>query len=247
VSPPVFLLHGFTGTPRGWDAVRAAATGGHAFIALPLLGHAPGLCDGPERTFDDEVDRLASAIASRADGADVVGYSLGARVALGLAVRHPALVRRVVLVGVNPGVAGDVERRERAGADERWARLLETDGLAAFVDRWQALPLFATQRSLPADVLEAQRRERLTHDPRGLARSLRVTGLAQMPDYRERLPGLASRAHLVAGELDEKFRGIGERAAREASLPLAVIEGAGHNVPLERPGALARLLDEVLA
>jgi 2-succinyl-6-hydroxy-2,4-cyclohexadiene-1-carboxylate synthase len=247
VTPPLVLLHGFTGSGRSWGAVGAALGPGRACHALPLLGHAPDLVEGPEATFEDEVDRVARAVRAIAPVVDVAGYSLGARVALGLCVRHPARIRRVVLVGVNPGLETDEDRRARARADEAEAWRLETEGLAAFVDRWEALPLFETQRALPDAILHAQRQERLAHDARGLARSLRVTGLGRMPSAWADLPALAGRVHLVVGALDEKFRAIAERAAREAAVPVSLMPGAGHNVPLEAPERLARLLDEVLA
>jgi 2-succinyl-6-hydroxy-2,4-cyclohexadiene-1-carboxylate synthase len=212
-----------------------------------LLGHHPALVQGPERTFDDEVDRIAREIRRERVPVDLIGYSLGARTALGLLVRHPELVRRAALIGPNPGLESDAARVERAAADARWIRLLEEGGICEFVDRWEALPLFATQTSLPLHALEAQRRERLAHDPRGLARSLGVTGLAAMPNLWPALADLVTPVTWVTGALDAKFLALAERAA--ALCPKAsrvVVEEAGHNVPLEQPARLASVVDEAL-
>jgi 2-succinyl-6-hydroxy-2,4-cyclohexadiene-1-carboxylate synthase len=247
LSPIRVLLHGFSGSPRSWDAVRAHFEPTAEAIALPLLGHSPEVLSGPEVTFEDEVGRIAREIRRLGSPADLVGYSLGARVALGIMVRHPDIARRAVLVGVNPGLPDEASRTERARADERWIERLENDGIVAFVDAWEAIPLFETQRRLPPAVLKAQRRERLRHDARGLSRSLRVTGLAAMPSYWKALPALSSRISLVAGQEDAKFRTIAERVVREApGTSFATVRDAGHNVALEEPRALARRIGEVL-
>jgi 2-succinyl-6-hydroxy-2,4-cyclohexadiene-1-carboxylate synthase len=248
MSHRLVLLHGFTGSPDSWAEVRAHLDPDDA-IAPALLGH-DGTPGGPAvRTFGDEVDRLAGLIQehwpdpSRPTGAHLAGYSMGGRVALGLLVRHPHLFRSATLIGASPGLSDPAEREARARRDEEWARLLESDGLDPFVAAWEELPLFATQDRAPAAGLDAQRRIRLAHDPRGLARSLRVTGLAAMPDHRPALPRLDIPVRVVVGAEDEKFRALGQEMV--ALLPrgeLRAIPGAGHNVVLERPDEVARLL-----
>ncbi len=230
----IVLLHGFTGCPAAWDEVRARL--GEESLAPPLFGHHPSQLD--ERGFLDEVDRLAALVP---DGAHLVGYSLGARLALALLARHPRRVRRATLVGVHPGLP-DEERAARAAADERWAGLAERD-LAAFVDAWEAQPLFATQAHLPAPVRERQRRQRLAHSPTGIARALRRLGLAAMPPIDS--SKVAAPVTLVAGAADEKFVAVARHlVARLPRASLTVVDGAGHNVALEQPARLAQLMEE---
>lgn len=136
-------------------------------------------------------------------------------------------------------------RAERVAADERWARSIETD-LDGFVDQWARLPLFATQRAAAPAVLAAQQRIRRRHHRQTLARAMRVLSLGAMPD---RLPALAgNRVPLVAmaGALDEKFSGLVVRMAERIPHARAVlVPGAGHNVPLEAPAAVAAALAEL--
>lgn len=242
---PRVLLHGFTGGPDSWDEVVRVLGDDDAF-APALLGHAgappaPGI-----ETFEQEVDRLADAIRARFDARPhLAGYSLGGRVGLGLIIRHPDLFASATLIGANPGIPNAAGRRDRAAWDEEWARLLEREGLPSFVAAWEALPLFRTQARLDDDVLAAQRRARLAQDPAGLARSLRVLGLAAMPDYGPRLHEIRIPVRLVVGELDDKFRALA--AAMAERLPdasVCVVAGAGHNVVLERPHEIARILEE---
>lgn len=211
-----------------------------------LLGHDGG-DPSPEAAsdFQSAVDRLAAELrAAHLGPLHLCGYSLGARMALGLLVRHPELFSRATLISVHPGLADEAERRERAAADERWAALLADRGLAEFLPKWAQQPLFHTQTALPAAVLAAQDAVRRRHSPKGLALALRVLGLAQMPDYAAALPALHLPVRLVVGAHDAKFLALAERAA--ARLPQAAVvpvPGVGHNVLLEAPDAVCALLD----
>src|SRR5262249_55892589 len=134
--------------------------------------------------FEAEVDRLAALIRARGEKVHLAGYSLGGRVAIGLLCRHAGLFRSATLSSAQPGLHSEAEREERRAADERWCAVLESRGIEAFVEAWEKLPLFATQSD---EMRRAQRRERLSHDPRGLAHSLRTCGLGHMPSYSESL------------------------------------------------------------
>jgi 2-succinyl-6-hydroxy-2,4-cyclohexadiene-1-carboxylate synthase len=239
----VGLLHGFTGSPRSFAVVAAAlAREGVAVHAPALLGHGPHEESGAD-SFEGEVERLAAYFRSRGDAHHLVGYSLGGRIALGLLLRDPRLFRSATLVSAQPGLADEAQRSERRLADERWCALLESHGLEQFVDAWERQPLFAAQIALPPDALARQRAERLDHRPRGLARSLRICGLAAMPSYWARLVEIDVPTTLVVGESDAKFAAIAEEM--HAAMPRArvvVTPGAGHNVVLERPEAVARLV-----
>lgn len=211
------LLHGFCGDPSVWDGF---AREGDIVPALHARTVAP--------TWDQNLDAIARDIA----GCDVVvGYSFGARIALGLLVR--GVVPRAVLIGVNPGIA-DAERAARRTSDAAWAHRFRTEPLADVLDAWEGQALFATQARVGAARLAERRHTRLALDPELLAQSLEVMGLAEMPTYV--VP--ADRATLIVGADDAKFLAI----ARAQSAPLHVIADAGHDPLLEQPAALAKVL-----
>lgn len=243
---PLVLLHGFTGSPRAWDAVCEALPEGVTVLRPPLFGH--GADAGSVASFEDEVDRLVEVVRDASiRGAHLVGYSLGGRLALGLIVRHPQLFASATCIGVHPGLAEPAEREERARSDEALASVLEREGLDPFLAEWERLPLFATQSRLPSEVLERQRRERRRHDAQGLARALRILGLARMPNFRPALSSLSIPITLAVGELDSKFRALAtEMLGALRCGRLLLVPGAGHNLVLERPDALAVHLREVL-
>jgi 2-succinyl-6-hydroxy-2,4-cyclohexadiene-1-carboxylate synthase len=240
-GPPVLLLHGFTGRGSTWHDLVDMLSARHRTIAVDLLGH--GASDAPTNPRRYGVDRQATDLAmllERLTGApaDVLGYSMGARIAMRLAVDHPAVVRRLVLESPSLGIRDETERAARRSADEELARLLDHDGIDAFVDRWKAQPILATQRTLPADVRRRLRRERLANRPEGLAASLRGAGQGTAPPVGEELRGLAIPVLLICGSLDAVGRERAEQVhAMVDSARLEVIPGAGHAPHLERPAA----------
>ena len=222
----IALLHGFAGDPSVWADVRVP---GSRAIALP--GHGGGAV---QRGWDANL----AAVADQLDGAElVVGYSLGARVALGLVATGRA--RCAVLISANAGIA-DADKPARRASDAEWARVLRSDGIAAFVDRWEAQPLFASQARVDRERLAARRERRLRHDPEQLAQSLEHMGLAEMPDYRGDFP--RDRVALIAGADDAKYVEL----ARSLGAPFEAIADSGHDPTLEQPVALGLAITRML-
>jgi len=224
------LLHGFAGTPSAWDDVIAAWQLPEPPRAIALPGHG----GGPVLpTWDENIAAIARDVSSF----DVaVGYSFGARIALALlAGGH---VSRAVLISVNPGI-DDSERQERRNGDLVWCKMLRERGIEMFARVWPAQPLFASQANVPEEKRERRKAERLSLDPEGLARSLEVMGLAGMPDYRPQLPSLAGRFSVIVGADDAKFVKI---AATIYNTRVTEITGSGHDVTLEQPEPLAKVI-----
>ena len=242
---PVVLLHGLTGSASTWDALATSlAEAGHPVVAVDLIGH--GASDAPEAEARYAIERVADDLVALLGElghrrARWLGYSMGGRVALLLAARHPESVAALVLEGATAGLADEGERVGRARADDALAGRIERHGVAAFVDEWERLPLWESQRSLPAAVRERLRAQRLGNTAAGLARALRGMSVGRQPSLWEELGSLRSPTLLVAGSLDGKFTAIAREMAR--ALPNATmepIEGAGHAAHVERPQAFAR-------
>jgi 2-succinyl-6-hydroxy-2,4-cyclohexadiene-1-carboxylate synthase len=233
---PAILLHGFTGSPASWDAAIAAAPVGSDATALALPGHG----SAPVADFAGALAALANDIeAAGLGGAQAIGYSMGARLALGLLVERPGLLSGATLIGVQPGLEDEAERRRRLEADRRWIEILRAGDIERFVAAWESLPMWDSQRRCDPAALEAQRRIRLRHDPGALAEALETMGLSAMPAYRSRISEINVPVEIVAGELDRKFCDLGQSlVAEHPRLSLRVIAGVGHNVPLEAPEAV---------
>jgi 2-succinyl-6-hydroxy-2,4-cyclohexadiene-1-carboxylate synthase len=233
----VVLVHGFTQTLAAWGAVGERLARRWEVVRVDLPGHGGS---GEVRVGFAEAAGLLGACGGV--GA-YVGYSLGGRLCLRLALDRPELVRGLVLVGASPGVADPGARAERRAADEVLAGRIEREGVAAFLDRWLDGPLFST---LPAAA--AGRAERLTNTAEGLAYALRRLGPGAQEPLWDRLATLRPPTLLVAGALDAKFAAIaGEMAAAIGPRArVALVPGAGHAVHMERPAELAALVEEFL-
>jgi 2-succinyl-6-hydroxy-2,4-cyclohexadiene-1-carboxylate synthase len=238
----VVFLHGYTGHADSWSEITAAVLHQRP-LPLVLWGHDPDANPEPEViTFVEEVDRLTSIIRSQSRDESVIlcGYSLGARVALGILVRHPEIASAALLIGVHPGLRTADERRARAEADLAWCRLAEEQGSAKFSEAWEAQPLFRSQSALPPSVLTRQRELRARHSGRALATGMRSLGLGGMPSFWDDLPRVAVPVRLMVGDGDSKFAALAEEMLHALpSASLTVVKDCGHNVVLERPEAVA--------
>jgi 2-succinyl-6-hydroxy-2,4-cyclohexadiene-1-carboxylate synthase len=245
-GPPLLLLHGFTGRAATWARHLPELSGRATTIAVDLIGH--GASDAPadpaRYTMSHCIADLLAVLDRLEIGrAAVLGYSMGARVALHLARAAPERVVGLVLESGSPGLAGESERSARRARDEELAATIERDGVRAFVARWEQLPLFASQSTLPAEVRSALRRQRLRNNAQGLAHSLRGMGTGAQASLWSRLGEIDAPALLIVGALDEKFCRIGRAMA--GAMPrarLAVVPGAGHAVHLEQPDEFNRLV-----
>ncbi|HLL79760.1 MAG TPA: 2-succinyl-6-hydroxy-2,4-cyclohexadiene-1-carboxylate synthase [Ktedonobacteraceae bacterium] len=241
------LLHGFTGSAAGWGShLDALAAYGTRVIAFDLPGH--GRSDAPIETrlysFDACQHLVLDALRELGVGqgeATLLGYSMGGRIALYLALS--GYFSALVLESASPGLQDPVEREQRRASDEALATSIERDGVRAFVERWEKLPLFASQEKLPLETREALRRQRLKNRASGLAQSLRGAGTGIQPPLHDRLPSLHLPVLLLAGELDAKFSASARSMA--GALPqaqLCIVPGAGHTIHLERPGEFDMLV-----
>jgi 2-succinyl-6-hydroxy-2,4-cyclohexadiene-1-carboxylate synthase len=246
---PLVLLHGFTGSARGWGTwLDELATSGFHIIAIDMLGH--GQSDAPadpERCSMEHCQADITGVLQQLDiqpgEAILLGYSMGGRIALYSA--FSGYFCALILESASPGIADPIEREQRRISDDALADRIERDGVAAFVHYWENLPLFASQHTLPADKRAALHQQRLQNNPQGLANSLRGVGTGAQPPLHTKLPELTIPALLLTGSLDNKFCTIAQQM--QQSLPHAqwiVAPEAGHTVHLEQPEMFVKQVKE---
>jgi 2-succinyl-6-hydroxy-2,4-cyclohexadiene-1-carboxylate synthase len=205
----------------------------HTVIALDAPGH------GQSAHIEADLPAGADLMARAGGEAAWVGYSMGGRYALHVALRHPGLVRRLVLVSATGGIDDPRDRAARRQADEALAIKVETEGVAAFVGWWLQRPLFVT---LPPEAAAID--SRLGGTAAGLAASLRRAGTGTQEVLWSQLARLEMPVLVVAGSEDNAYLGHGERLAASigSNATLAVVPGAGHACHLERPDAFVDLI-----
>jgi 2-succinyl-6-hydroxy-2,4-cyclohexadiene-1-carboxylate synthase len=218
------LVHGFSQNARSWE---------------PMEKHLPVEWDVQALEVPDGLDfpATADALGRRGAAGTWIGYSMGARLALQLALDRPEIVEELVLMSGTAGIASPRERRARRERDEQLARDAERDGVAMFLDRWLDQRLFET---LPREAaqLEIRRRAytvgRLTHQ-------LRSLGQGVQPSLWDRLGSLDVPVLVVCGQWDRTYRDLGVRMADAIgeNATLVVVPKAGHALHLERPEEVA--------
>lgn len=248
--PPLLLLHGFTGSTDSWADVVPLLIPHFKVIRVDLPGH--GRTELPQAVRRYGIESTAQDVADllrdlNAAPAHVWGYSMGARVALYLALAHPDAVRHVILESGSPGLANEAERAARRASDEALATRIEQNGIPAFVDEWERLPLWASQQRLSEAQRQRLRQQRLRNSAEGLANSLRYLGTGAQPALWDRLPELRTPTRFIAGDEDAKFMQIAQQM--QARCPQArslVIQHAGHAVHLEQPETIAHAVASFL-
>jgi 2-succinyl-6-hydroxy-2,4-cyclohexadiene-1-carboxylate synthase len=243
------LLHGFTGSAAGWGhQMDILADYGLRIIALDLPGHGQSDAPADAERYSIEYcqkDILAALqeLGVKKGRAIILGYSMGGRIALYTA--FSGFFRALILESASPGLEDPSERAVRRTSDEALAASIEREGVPAFVERWERLPLFASQKMLSVECREDLHRQRLQNNATGLAQSLRGVGTGVQPSLVAQLPTLHVPVLLIAGELDTKFTMIAKHMAQ--ALPqsqLHIIPAAGHTVHLEQPQLFTSLVGD---
>jgi 2-succinyl-6-hydroxy-2,4-cyclohexadiene-1-carboxylate synthase len=231
----IVLVHGFTQTGRSWDATGDHLATDHEVVAVDAPGH------GGSTAIEADLPLGAELLGTTGGRATYVGYSMGGRLCLHLAVSRPDLVERLVLVSATGGIDDPDERQARRDADDVLAETIERDGLEAFLQRWVAQPLFA-------GLADPDLHDRRRNTAAGLAASLRLAGTGTQQPLWARLPALDMPVLLVAGADDPKFVAAAERMSGLLPHPtLEIVAGAGHTVHLEQPDAFLAVVDRWLA
>jgi 2-succinyl-6-hydroxy-2,4-cyclohexadiene-1-carboxylate synthase len=245
----VLFLHGFMGRAGDWRGISTGLDERFFRMAVDLPGHGASLGMPRDRYTIGGAARSVLEVLDGAgvDRATLVGYSMGGRLALYLALRHPDRCAGLFLESASAGLEGAEERARRQGDDEEIAIRLESGDLPGFLQDWYRQALFAPL-ARDEDLLRQTIEDKLRNDPAELAASLRGMGTGSQPSLWNELPKLRAPALAVAGGLDEKFVGISRRmASLNAGMRLTVVPGVGHNVHAEAPGAYLSLLESFLA
>jgi len=248
IGPPgaaaVTLLHGFTQTSRSWRELVGLLPQELHYLLPDLRGHGgtrvrPG---APHTMQACTGDLLAMWEREGVARTHLVGYSMGGRLALHVAARHPDQLLSLTTIGAHAGMAEEL-RPGRRSSDEQLAAKIEQRGVAEFVKYWSSLPLFkGLDRRGPAfkTALDAERRR---NTAAGLAASLRGMGAGAAEPVWDRLGAVACPCLFIAGAEDHGYAHEARRLA--AAVPdgrAEIVPRAGHAAQLERPEAVARLI-----
>ena len=239
-GPRLVMAHGFTQTSRVWAGMDDLLARDHEIVSVDMPGH--GRSAAVRSTLVDGALQLGAAGGRAA----YLGYSMGARFCLHLALARPQLVSSLVLISCTAGIDDPGERLGRRVSDGGLADRLDPptadrpgQPVGEFLRAWMDNPMFAGVAP-EAGGLD----ERMRNTGPGLASSLRLAGTgAQLPRWAM-LDRLTMPVLVVWGEQDEKFAALGHRlaAAIGPNATTAVVAGAGHAPHLQVPDTVAALV-----
>jgi 2-succinyl-6-hydroxy-2,4-cyclohexadiene-1-carboxylate synthase len=244
-GPTLLLAHGFTQMRRLWGGLDTGLAPGRRLVLVDLPGH------GGSSAVRADLPSGARLLGLAGGTGDYLGYSMGARFCLHLALDRPDLVRRLVLISGTAGIDDEGERAERRRADQALADRLDppgggrpTDTVAEFVRRWVTGPIFG---EVPEEALGVEERERNT--AAGLASSLRLAGTGTQMPLWDRLGALGMPVLVLSGEHDAKFTALGRRMVRAIgeNATSVVVPATDHAPHLQRPHAVTDAVRSFLA
>lgn len=250
-SETIIFLHGFTGSTKTWVPIIEQLPDSVRCITVDLMGH--GKTDSPSDAnryimYEQVMDLHELFLFLNVTNFTLVGYSMGGRIALAYALAFPKHVKRLVLESASPGLQSEADRLARITADEKLAKKMEIEGLSSFIDFWQDIPLFHSQKKLGEIKLHSIREERMQQAVLGLANSLKGMGTGRQPSYWSRLNELKITVIIITGELDEKFTIIAKQMTELIRYSQHLeVSGAGHAIHVENPVQFATIiLEQVL-
>lgn len=237
-GPPLALLHGFTQTGRLWGRFGEALADSYTLVAVDLPGH--GNSDAVRADLPTSGQLVADAVRGAVgDGpCALIGYSLGARVALHVLTQSDLRISCAALIGATAGIEDPEARAARRRSDEVRADELEASGdVEGFLESWLRGPLFERLGD------EADREERLRNSAVGLASSLRLCGTGTQEPLWDSIPAIRCPVLALAGTDDTRFAAHALRIARLAPSGVAsLVPGGGHAVHLAQPDHTGRIV-----
>ncbi|MFP5114629.1 2-succinyl-6-hydroxy-2,4-cyclohexadiene-1-carboxylate synthase [Bacillaceae bacterium C204] len=248
---PLVLLHGFTGDSTTWANFHEWR-GQYTKLIIPdIIGH--GKTDSPDELSRYHIEAAATDLKDILDQigvkqVDLLGYSMGGRLALTFALLFPESVRKLILESSSPGLATEDESQQRRMKDAELAKFITEKGISAFVDYWEKISLFSTLKRLPLVSQHKIRQQRLKNSQKGLANSLLGMGTGSQPSWWGKLKELTCEVLLITGAEDQKFCDIADRMMKELkNSTWIVVEGSGHVIHVEDPKKFGTIVSDFLS
>ncbi|UQS81799.1 2-succinyl-6-hydroxy-2,4-cyclohexadiene-1-carboxylate synthase [Bombilactobacillus folatiphilus] len=248
-QPHWVFWHGFMGSGHDFAQISEKLPG--TCWTVDLLGHGQTnkVASAAPYQMAQQIAQLAALLQTLVgtQAINLVGYSMGGRLALGYALMYPEHIENLILESSTAGLKTPQQRQQRQQHDALLAQKLRTEPLVQFVDAWEQLPLFESQKQLPTQLQVRIRQQRLAQDPLALAASLEGMGTGTMPNFWPRLQNLRVPVTLIAGQKDVKFQRLTAQMAHQ--LPIVqrlVVANAGHNVHLEQPQIYQMILERLV-
>ncbi len=233
---PLILLHGFMGCKEDWTDIIDGLKISRRCIAIDLPGHGDTKVNAEDSLFT--IENTAGGIIELTDNLgidtfDLLGYSMGGRLALYIAVHYPERVTKLILESSSPGLKTHKEQENRRINDLLLGDKIMSMEMSDFISQWYDMPLFKSIKQ--NDGYEGLRFRRMLNDKTGLVKSLKYMGTGFQPSLWAEWEALGIETLLIAGEYDKKYTTIANKMCKlNPNARLEIIADTGHNLHFER-------------
>jgi len=248
--PDLVLLHGGAQNAHTWDTVALALDRPLVALDLPGHGHSDHRAEGPFGPRLNATDVAAALRVLAPDSRLVVGMSLGGLTGIALTNEAPALVRRLALVDVTPGVDRDKAApiaqfiagpESFESFDEILARTIQYNPTRTESSLRRGVLHNAVQRDDGRWVWRYQRPRLVERDDLEIPADFATLwdDVSQI-----RVPLMLVRGGATGTVVDDDD--VAELRRRQPGVRVELVEGAGHSIQGDRPIELARVLEDFL-
>lgn len=254
----LLTLHGFTGSAVDFDALfhyqcylfSADLLNHHQILHVELPGHDGSpiqIIDNQLLAVFEKIEHLLAPFDLNQKELVILGYSMGARIALHYALAYPQKVKKLILLSVSPGIEDVQERSQRFEQDLKLSNHMLDLGLEDFLIEWAQHPLIQSQHIVPKPLKKIIHQRRLHHNIEGLAQSLIAYSPGKLPSLWNRLSEIMCPIYLITGENDLKYCEIAKRIQQLIpSAVMHIVPNVGHAPHIEAPDVFMLLLEDIL-
>lgn len=247
--PAVVFLHGFMGRGDDWHEITEKLSDKYYCICPDLPGHGKNVnrpIDAPLNFENVSKELIGLLDELRLEKVNLVGYSMGGRIALYTACHYPERINTLTIESANPGIQDEDARKQRANLDKERAEKIKANGIETFVEKWYQAPLFASLHDHPI-LLDKVKTARMQNDPVWMAKVIAEMSPGRQTPLWDKLSQLTMPVMLLSGNLDGKYIGIMHKLSENIDgARVETIPNVGHNAHLEAQDQFTTTLETFL-
>ncbi|WP_411993139.1 2-succinyl-6-hydroxy-2,4-cyclohexadiene-1-carboxylate synthase [Agarivorans sp. DSG3-1] len=245
--PCLVFLHGFLGCGSDWQKVITELSEHYYCVTIDIPGHGMSASERlkPRGAFKDFSHQLSACLKRlKISQYQLIGYSLGGRLALHHALLAPKGLQTLIIESAHTGLSDDDARQQRLVHDNRWADRWLKDPINQLLSDWYQQTVFA---NLSAEQRQQLIQKRQQQDRQGIAAALRACSIGLQADLSKQLGQLKMPLDFIGGSLDNKYQLLARQLQQDyPRLRWHSIDKAGHNCHFEQPTLFLQQLSSVL-
>jgi 2-succinyl-6-hydroxy-2,4-cyclohexadiene-1-carboxylate synthase len=218
------------GRGSDWQDLATDLSKDYYCLLLDLPGHGNSPI-GNTKTFHDVAELIIKSIDDLEKKIDVVGYSMGGRIAFYLILKFPHLFNRAIIESASPGIKSEKDKRDRYQKDLALLKDLKSkEEMISFLKKWYTNPLFG--KISKTTLIE----KKSANNPQILNKAQALLSVGNQPSLWKELENLKIPTLYLSGQRDEKYTKIGNEIAKLSPLIITyVFKDCAHITHLENP------------